>query len=68
MAYGGGLLRTQKGRTSWEVFYSGPGPGLSGRRGTISKEPRNRVSDVGNQTNPTTGATRTCILPSADPE
>ncbi len=48
MGYGGGLLRTQKGRTTWEVFYSGPGPRLPGRRGTRSKEPRNRVSDVGN--------------------
>ena len=40
MEYWDGLIRTQKGRTTWEVFYSGPGPGLPGRRGTRSKEPR----------------------------
>jgi hypothetical protein len=40
MGYGGGLLRTQKGRTILEVFYSGPGLGLPGRRGTRSKEPK----------------------------
>jgi len=40
MGYGGDRLRTQKGRTIWEVFYSGPGPELPGRPGTRSKEPR----------------------------
>jgi hypothetical protein len=38
MGYGGGLPLTQKGRTTWEVFYSGPGLGLPGRRGTRSKK------------------------------
>ncbi len=51
MGYGAGLLQTRMGRTTWVVFYSGPGPGLPGRRGTRSRESQIRLSDVGNYSN-----------------
>ena len=69
MGYGDGLPRTRMGRATWEVYYSGPGPGPPARRGTRSKNPWNRVSDVGKTISlERSGAIRTCILPSADPE
>ena len=68
MRLGVALLRTQTGRTTWEVSYSGPKSEPPGRRGTKSKEPQNRVSDVGKNRTPPERKTRTCILPSAEPE